>query len=228
MQKMLLAMEREKVLWCSVSSSNPITTSIQWNVQTKRVLKWKSHSDFCLLWWITFYWIAGLRNSSTFIHIHSCLETKVSEQDWNGFAVMTTIASVNWISIKRLALPRGTVRAAWALICVLMSIHYLYSCTREAKDLRKPARPELVASSMSGVMILSVMSVRTVNVGTTMKSMKPAGNDQKWLIFLLWAWFLINKLLIDKLSPYAGSPRKLCVSTIASLKLKCQFFSHFQ
>lgn len=40
-------------------------------------------------------------------------------------------------------------------------------------DLRKPARLECVASSMSGVTIFSVMSVRTVNVGTTMKSMNP-------------------------------------------------------
>ena len=40
-------------------------------------------------------------------------------------------------------------------------------------DLRKPARPEWAASSIRGVTIFSVMSVRTVNVGTTMKSMKP-------------------------------------------------------
>lgn len=45
-------------------------------------------------------------------------------------------------------------------------------------DLRKPARLECVASSMSGVTIFSVMSVRTVNVGTTMKSMNPA-DEQK-------------------------------------------------
>lgn len=45
-------------------------------------------------------------------------------------------------------------------------------------DLRKPPRLECVASSMSGVTIFSVMSVRTVNVGTTMKSMNPAYTEK--------------------------------------------------
>lgn len=38
---------------------------------------------------------------------------------------------------------------------------------------RKPARPEWEASSISGVTIRSIMSVSTVKVGTTMKSMNP-------------------------------------------------------
>lgn len=37
----------------------------------------------------------------------------------------------------------------------------------------KPANPEWEASSMSGVTIRSIMSVSTVKVGTTMKSMNP-------------------------------------------------------
>lgn len=37
----------------------------------------------------------------------------------------------------------------------------------------KPAKPEWEASSMSGVTIRSIMSVSTVKVGTTMKSMNP-------------------------------------------------------
>lgn len=41
----------------------------------------------------------------------------------------------------------------------------------------KPARPECDASSISGVTIRSIMSVSTVKVGTTMKSMNPADKD---------------------------------------------------
>lgn len=41
----------------------------------------------------------------------------------------------------------------------------------------KPAKPEWEASSMSGVTIRSIMSVNTVKVGTTMKSMKPEDKD---------------------------------------------------
>lgn len=52
-------------------------------------------------------------------------------------------------------------------------------------DLRNPARPEFVASSMSGVTIFSVMSVRTVNVGITMKSMNPAGKNKYGFTFEL-------------------------------------------
>lgn len=37
----------------------------------------------------------------------------------------------------------------------------------------KPAKPECEASSISGVTIRSIMSVSTVKVGTTMKSMNP-------------------------------------------------------
>lgn len=47
-------------------------------------------------------------------------------------------------------------------------------------DLRKPARLECVASSMSGVTIFSVMSVRTVKVGMTMKSMNPACREKDY------------------------------------------------
>lgn len=36
-------------------------------------------------------------------------ENEVSEQDSIGFAVMTATASVNLVSIKRQALPRGTI-----------------------------------------------------------------------------------------------------------------------
>lgn len=42
---------------------------------------------------------------------------------------------------------------------------------------RKPARPEWDASSISGVTMRSIMSVSTVKVGTTMKSMNPGDTD---------------------------------------------------
>lgn len=41
----------------------------------------------------------------------------------------------------------------------------------------KPANPERDASSISGVTIFSIISINTVNVGSTMKSMNPAGNS---------------------------------------------------
>lgn len=41
----------------------------------------------------------------------------------------------------------------------------------------KPARPEWDASSISGVTMRSIMSVSTVKVGTTMKSMNPGDTD---------------------------------------------------
>lgn len=47
----------------------------------------------------------------------------------------------------------------------------------------KPARPECDASSISGVTIRSIMSVSTVKVGTTMKSMKPGDKDSGELFF---------------------------------------------
>ena len=54
---------------------------------------------------------------------------------------------------------------------------------------RKPGKPEWEASSMSGVTIRSIMSVSTVKVGTTMKSMNPGGIDiEKLQIVLLLFW----------------------------------------
>lgn len=41
----------------------------------------------------------------------------------------------------------------------------------------KPVKPEWEASSMSGVTMRSIMSVSTVKVGTTMKSMNPGDED---------------------------------------------------
>lgn len=49
----------------------------------------------------------------------------------------------------------------------------------------KLASPEREASSMSGVMIFSAMSDSTVNVGSTMKSIKPEG----WRKTNTWPWF---------------------------------------
>lgn len=44
----------------------------------------------------------------------------------------------------------------------------------------KPARPEWDASSISGVTMRSIMSVSTVKVGTTMKSMNPGDTQVGW------------------------------------------------
>lgn len=46
----------------------------------------------------------------------------------------------------------------------------------------KPARPECDASSISGVTMRSIMSVSTVKVGTTIKSMNPGVTDGKKFI----------------------------------------------
>ena len=42
----------------------------------------------------------------------------------------------------------------------------------------KLANPEQDASSMTGVTIFSIISVNTVKVGSTMKSINPAGNSK--------------------------------------------------
>ena len=59
----------------------------------------------------------------------------------------------------------------------------------------KPARLECAASSMSGVTIFSVMSVRTEKVGTTIKSMNPARGERHFS----WnrCWTLIAYSLLD-------------------------------
>lgn len=56
-------------------------------------------------------------------------------------------------------------------------------------DLRTP--PDFTASSMRGLMIFSVVSTRTENVGSTMKSMKPFKEKNG---ICLEAWHLFNQL----------------------------------
>ncbi len=56
---------------------------------------------------------------------------------------------------------------------MLIDQHCCRPFTRPHLDRLNPARPEGEASSISGGMIFSIMSVSTVKVGSTMKSMKP-------------------------------------------------------
>lgn len=57
---------------------------------------------------------------------------------------------------------------------VIIILFFLLICSSDVYlDRLKVERPEWVASSMSGVTIRSIMSVSTVKVGTTMKSIKP-------------------------------------------------------
>lgn len=59
----------------------------------------------------------------------------------------------------------------------LNDVSVLRGNTKAHLERRKPAKPEWEASSMSGVTMRSIMSVSTVKVGTTMKSMKPGDKD---------------------------------------------------
>lgn len=67
-------------------------------------------------------------------------------------------------------------------MCILiwkLFIHKLFPIESVPPYLERlnPAKPELEASSISGVTIRSIMSVNTVKVGTTMKSMNPGDSD---------------------------------------------------
>ena len=67
------------------------------------------------------------------------------------------------------------------LLCGAQSLMNLFDSQRAVGshlERRKPAKPEWDASSISGVTIRSIMSVSTVKVGTTMKSMKPETKDK--------------------------------------------------
>ncbi len=104
-----------------------------------------------------------------------------------------------------------------------MSIHYLYSCTGEAKDLRKPARPELVASSMSGVMILSVHVRQNRKRGNNDEVNETCRKWSKMAFFLHWAWIFEEATWINDPHIAWSSKKAMCFNYC---KFKAEM-SHF-